>query len=94
MNRASEPERGREDEERLMIAILDYLTEHPNAMDSLEGIAEFWILRNSVRVELNKLEQVLTRLVECGALEQIDSGARILFRIRSASRGSNKAAAN
>jgi hypothetical protein len=94
VNRAPEADRRPDDEERLMVAILDYLAEHPNAMDSMEGIGEFWILRNTVRVEFNKLKQVLARLVECGALEQIESGSRTLFRIKNAGRNRTKKAAN
>src|SRR5262249_36417011 len=94
VSHAVEPGRGHEDEERLMIAILDYLAEHPNAMDSMEGIADFWIARSAIRVELRRLKQVLTRLVESGVLERIESGSQTFFRIKGPARHGRKKAPN
>jgi hypothetical protein len=94
MDRAQNPDQWPEDEKRLMSSILEYLAEHPNAMDSMEGIAKFWIMRNAVRVEFNKLKQVLFRLVERGVLEQVESGSNILFRINSGSGGGTQEKSN
>ncbi len=45
-------------EEELGQAILAYLAEHPRATDTLQGIAEWWVLRRLVQVEVPRVEQV------------------------------------
>ncbi len=48
--------------------ILDYLSEKPDAADSLRGIAEMWIKRQVVEAELDNVEDVLKSLVAEGIL--------------------------
>ena len=62
--------------------ILDYLAEHPQAMDTLEGIAEWWVMREQVRVDVRLLEHVLRRLTDEGLLEENHSGAEVRFSLR------------
>ncbi len=61
-------------------AILGYLEEHPHGMDTLEGIAEWWLSRQQIRVEVATVTRVLGRLTERGALEVIANGAHRLYR--------------
>jgi len=70
-------------------AVLGYLAEHPRAMDSLDGIAEWWLPRRRLRVELEALRRVLDRLTERGVLARMDVDARgatpakrTLYRLR------------
>lgn len=63
-------------------AIRQYLAEHPQAMDTLEGIAEWWLMRQRVRVDLEVLERVLRHLTAEGVLEQMGSGDQARFRLR------------
>ena len=71
-------------EEELGQAVMAYLQEHPHASDTLQGIAEWWVMRRQVRVELAALERVLRHLTDDGLLEEIGSGAsrryRLMFR--------------
>ena len=64
--------RWREDE--IADIILGYLTEHPQASDTLKGIAEWWIMRQQVRVEVDTLKRVLRQLAACGVLEEVGKG--------------------
>src|SRR5262245_61659598 len=57
------------DERTLEEAILGYLHECPNAMETFEGIAEWWLLRRELRVDLRMLSRVLSRLTANGVLE-------------------------
>jgi Fe2+ or Zn2+ uptake regulation protein len=52
-------------------AILDYLKENPDAMESVSGIAEWWIARSRIRVELEAVTRVLKGLTESGLLTEI-----------------------
>ena len=51
-------------------AILKYLEEHPDAIDAVAGIAEWWIARSQIRVEVEALRRVLKELIESGILKE------------------------
>lgn len=55
--------------------VLGYLSEHPQAVETLEGIAEWWIERRSIRVELETLSQVLEDLIARDLIEAGGTGA-------------------
>ena len=61
-------------------AILGYLEEHPRAMDTLEGISEWWIARQQIGVNVATVARVLGRLTERGRLEVISTGPHRLYR--------------
>jgi uncharacterized protein YigA (DUF484 family) len=70
------------EERRLRDAVLGYLREHPEAMDTLEGIAEWWLMAHQVRTDVAMLERVLERLTQERILEQCGSGGVARFRLR------------
>ena len=61
--------------------VLAYLAEHPQAMDTLGGIAEWWLERQRIRVDVDSLASVLQRLVERGTLQQVGDGKDPLYRL-------------
>jgi DNA-binding IclR family transcriptional regulator len=69
-------------EEELASAVLRYLAENPRAMDTLEGIAEWWIARQQIRVEVTTLARVLRRLTECGLLEVTGRGEYARYSLK------------
>jgi hypothetical protein len=69
-------------EEELANALLAYLDEHPQAMDTLEGIAEWWLVRQQVRVVVERVARVLRRLCDEGVLEAVGTGEDRRFRLR------------
>lgn len=70
-------------ESELEQAIRLYLAEHPAAMDTTEGIAEWWLMRQRIRVDLETLERVLSRLTGEGVLEQIGEGNSARYRLHA-----------
>jgi hypothetical protein len=66
----------------LAAAVMDYLVEFPKAMDTLKGIAEWWINRRKVRADVEDLMRVLGRLIDLGFLEQIGTGEGAHYRLR------------
>jgi len=74
-------------EEDLARCVLDYLSEHPQATDTLEGIAEWWVMREQVRVDVKLLERVLHCLTERGFLEEIHGGAQVRFSLKKSCDG-------
>jgi hypothetical protein len=62
--------------------LLGYLREHPNAMDTLKGIADWWLPRHQVRVGVERVAQALETLEARGLIERIGDENRPLFRLR------------
>jgi hypothetical protein len=69
-------------EQKVAEAIRHYLVEHPQAMDTLEGIAEWWLLRQEIRVAVQRVERALGQLTAQGYLETLGTGANRRFRLR------------
>ncbi|NUO83098.1 hypothetical protein HUU05_23755 [candidate division KSB1 bacterium] len=73
-------------EEEMATAIEEYLSEHPHASDTLEGIAGWWIIQQQIRVEVKTLKKVLAQLVGRGLLEEIRNGGRAQYRLKACGR--------
>lgn len=56
-------------DEQVERAILDYLRTKPDAGDTLEGIASWWIARQRVQLGVHVVGRALARLVERGLIE-------------------------
>lgn len=69
-------------DEEVAQAVLRYLAEHPEAMDTLDGIAEWWLMRQQVRVSVTTLARVLRRLTESGVLEETGTGQSRRYRLK------------
>jgi hypothetical protein len=62
--------------------ILSYLSRHPDAQDTIEGILHWWVLDACIREWTPKIAETVAHLVEAGFLEQKAVGdGRILYRI-------------
>ncbi|CAB1080685.1 hypothetical protein D1AOALGA4SA_8364 [Olavius algarvensis Delta 1 endosymbiont] len=67
---------------RALIDILAYLADHPDADDTIEGIAQWWLLEQRIRQQIPVVEKALAVLVEKGfVLKQSGSNGRTRFRI-------------
>ncbi len=80
MSRSSQDAEEHRQELKLAEAILEYLAEHPQATDTLEGIAKWWFLRQQIRVEVERVAKALDRLIATGYLESIGSGEKCHYR--------------
>ena len=61
-------------ESPLALRILDYLRSHPQAKDSVEGIAQFWVSGDPVEVR-----RALDQLVDRKLIEKRSSAAMDLY---------------
>jgi hypothetical protein len=77
----------KEDDERkkqeLRDLLTDYLETCPDAMDTLEGIAGFWLTRQRVRTRIPVLLRVLEEMVAEGVLESAGRGDQKRYRLKS-----------
>ncbi|KKO20035.1 MAG: hypothetical protein BROFUL_01234 [Candidatus Brocadia fulgida] len=65
-----------------MQEILAYLSEYPDAEDTLEGVAEWWLLKQKVRHKASEVKESLSELVAQGILlEHKGKDAHIYYRI-------------
>ena len=53
-------------------AILDHLTTHPLAADSVGGVARWWLGSAHVRATLHQVEKALDLLVMRGAMRRVE----------------------
>ena len=51
--------------------ILNYLSKHPDANDTLEGITEWWLLDQRIRYEMEKVRTAVYKLVAEGWIIEI-----------------------
>jgi hypothetical protein len=63
-------------------AILDYLREHPDAMETRDGIAQWWVMRRVVRAEVEAITRVLRALTDRGVLEEVGAGPQCRYRLK------------
>ena len=64
--------------------ILEYLVGHPDAQDTLEGIAYWWLLEQSIINQVALVREALEKLVKAGwVLEVKGADSRIHYRINS-----------
>lgn len=52
------------DTNEIKIAILRYIAKRPNSQDSIEGIANWWLMREHIETNLKKIEAAVEGLVE------------------------------
>lgn len=64
-------------------AILGYLAENPGAMDTLEGIAHWWVPRQRIAINVAACARALDQLVERGEVEELGPSERKRYRLRS-----------
>ncbi len=80
-----------ERDDALCFELVSYLQEHPHAMDSLEGIAEWWLPRHHIRIGVERVSRALEWLAKRDIVERVPEGDRMLYRLRSPDeRGSTK----
>jgi hypothetical protein len=64
------------------VAILSYLLDNPDAEDTVKGIADWWLLRRTIRHQTQAVNDALVRLAARGfLLKRSSAGSRTHFRI-------------
>jgi len=51
---------------QVVYKILAYLSEHPQAQDTLEGIVEWWLLEQQIKCRTVQVKEALAELVARG----------------------------
>ena len=65
--------------------ILEYLRKHPEASDTLEGIAEWWLLNQRIHYEMQRVKAAILKLVKQGCIIELkNKGSGIRYRLNPA----------
>ncbi len=71
------------DRDEIQREILAHFAAHPDSEDTLEGIAEWWLLERTIERRLREVEGALDRLVAEGLIERrAGPGVRPRYRLR------------
>lgn len=62
--------------------IVDYLRARPNAEDTITGIAEWWVMRQRLHVDMVRLKQGIADLIASDVLEEVAGPAGPRYRLR------------
>ena len=62
--------------EHIASEILAYFVEHPNAQDTLEGIASWWLLQQRIESRTTQVKAALDQLVKEGYIVERRGGDR------------------
>jgi len=68
--------------QRLASYVIEYLKQHPKAMDTVGGIAEWWVPEGGAPIDLEEMSRVLEELTRRGILEQVDAGEYTHYRLK------------
>lgn len=71
-----------DDDARVKAAVLAYLAECPNATDTRAAVAEWWLMREQVRTQIEAVTRALDALVAEGVLEVIGIGDEARYRMK------------
>jgi len=73
---------------RILEAIENYLSRHPEAADSVQGIATWWVPEMGLEVSENEVADALEHRPEDSRIEEQQSlSGPIIYRLRSAGNG-------
>jgi Fe2+ or Zn2+ uptake regulation protein len=72
---------GAASDEEVEQAVLEYLRMQPEAGDTLEGIASWWIARQRVQIGVQAVARALNRLTERGLIEATQRSDRPWYRL-------------
>ncbi len=74
-------------EKNISAEILEYLRKHPDASDTLEGIAEWWLFSQRIGCEVKKVRAAVCGLLRDGwIVAQKSRDATVRYRLNPAKR--------
>jgi hypothetical protein len=68
---------------RVALKILRYLSEHPNAADTADGVLEWWLLKQSIFDEERVVEKALAGLVEQKLIFKVEAADRRYYHLNA-----------
>jgi hypothetical protein len=70
------------DQSLIFYEVLTYLLEHPEAQDTVEGIRDWWLERQRMKQQTEKVKAALAELVALGFVrERMGRDGRVHYRV-------------
>ena len=70
------------DKSQVVCEIMAYLAEKPDAQDTIEGIVDWWLMEQHIKIQTAIVEQALADLVRKGViLESRGKDQRVRYRL-------------
>ncbi|MCG8604537.1 hypothetical protein MJD09_05985 [bacterium] len=66
--------------------VLRFLQSNPGAKETLDGIAEWWLMQERITEAVNQVSEAVAWLVAKGYLERKNSGTRAIYKINPSKR--------
>lgn len=66
--------------------VLRFLQSNPGAKETLEGIAEWWLMQERITEAVNQVSEAVAWLVAKGYLERKNSGISTIYKINPSKR--------
>lgn len=74
----------------MVVTIKRYLKKHPQAADTLEGIVNWWLLRQRYEIAVEVVNKALEVLVEQGTLAKTSPrGSKPIYRLKEVQNGTD-----
>ena len=85
----------RKEQREVFYYILAYLSDNPDAGDTLDGIVEWWLLDQRIKFETRNVSEAVSQLVSEGLVVE-DTGAdlRTIYRVNTGRKKSIRAILN
>jgi hypothetical protein len=81
-----------EDKSQIAHEILAYLTDHPDAQDTMDGIIQWWLPEQKIKYEIGKVREIVSELVKKELLlEHKSADSRVHYTINRNRYGEIKA---
>ena len=77
------------EQREILYYILAYLSDNPDAGDTLDGIVEWWLLDQRIKFETRNVSEAVSKLVSEGlVVEHADADARTIYKVNTSRRQS------
>lgn len=71
----------------MALQILDYLSHHPKAQDTVDGIAEWWMLEQHIRHVIAQVKKAVEELLDAGLIEaRVGRDGKACYRLTRGNR--------
>jgi DNA-binding PadR family transcriptional regulator len=83
------------EQQEVFYYILAYLSDNPDAGDTLDGILEWWLLGQRIKFETRNVSKAVSRLVSEGlVVKHRQADSRIIYRVNNSRKKSIRAILN
>ena len=73
----------RKEQREVFYYILAYLSDNPDAGDTMDGIVEWWLLDQRIKFETRNVSEAVSQLVSQGLIVEHTADSRTIYRVNT-----------